>query len=189
MSQVSLGGEEQVVLQRAPEGPERAEHAVGDVAHPFRGVTSHGLPVRPVVGRAPEDDFLHEPATLDEEPARAEDGERLARPALGFRKLLAAPHAIREPPRRRRRRARLDREPRAVGQPYRGALERTVSGPGELAHRVAVTIEGLHERNDTIKWSMLIWRSALEIGDLIRAKKLSPVEIADAVRARIDANH
>jgi len=34
---------------------------------------------------------------------------------------------------------------------------------------------------------MLIWRSALEIGDLIRAKKLSPVEIADAVLSRIDA--
>jgi aspartyl-tRNA(Asn)/glutamyl-tRNA(Gln) amidotransferase subunit A len=34
---------------------------------------------------------------------------------------------------------------------------------------------------------MLIWQSALEIGDLIRAKKLSPVEIADAVLSRIDA--
>src|SRR5256886_14019726 len=73
MSQVSLGGEEQVVLQRAPEGPERAEHAFGDVAYASRGVTSHGLPMRPVVGRAPEDHFLHEPAALDEEPVCAEE--------------------------------------------------------------------------------------------------------------------
>ncbi|MGH7275432.1 MAG: amidase [Candidatus Rokuibacteriota bacterium] len=33
---------------------------------------------------------------------------------------------------------------------------------------------------------MVIWRSALEVGDLIRAKKLSPVEMTDAVLARIE---
>src|SRR2546430_3101798 len=35
--------------------------------------------------------------------------------------------------------------------------------------------------------SMLIWQSAIEISGLVRAKKLSPVEIADAVLSRIDA--
>jgi aspartyl-tRNA(Asn)/glutamyl-tRNA(Gln) amidotransferase subunit A len=34
---------------------------------------------------------------------------------------------------------------------------------------------------------MVIWRSALECGDLIRAKTLSPVEVTEAVLARIEA--
>src|SRR2546422_3957719 len=35
--------------------------------------------------------------------------------------------------------------------------------------------------------SMLIWQSALEISGLVRAKKLSPIEVTDAVLSRIDA--
>src|SRR5947207_195157 len=34
---------------------------------------------------------------------------------------------------------------------------------------------------------MLIWQSALEISGLVRAKKLSPIEVTDAVLSRIDA--
>src|SRR2546422_11653643 len=76
---------------------------------------------------------------------RFEDGEGLARRVASFRKSFRAPQAIREPPRRRGRRAGLDREPRAVGEPHPRARERAVAGPGELAHEVAVTIEGLHD--------------------------------------------
>src|SRR2546425_839751 len=35
--------------------------------------------------------------------------------------------------------------------------------------------------------SMLIWKSAIEISGLVRAKKLSPIEVTDAVLSRIDA--
>ncbi len=35
--------------------------------------------------------------------------------------------------------------------------------------------------------SMLIWQSAIEISGLVRAKKLSPIEVTDAVLSRIDA--
>ncbi len=34
---------------------------------------------------------------------------------------------------------------------------------------------------------MLIWQSAIEISGLVRAKKLSPIEVTDAVLSRIDA--
>src|SRR5437762_13104484 len=34
---------------------------------------------------------------------------------------------------------------------------------------------------------MLIWQSALELSHLVRARKLSPVEIANAVLSRIEA--
>src|SRR5436189_2649412 len=34
---------------------------------------------------------------------------------------------------------------------------------------------------------MLIWQSALEISGLVRAKKLSPIEVTDAVLSRIEA--
>src|SRR2546421_282276 len=41
--------------------------------------------------------------------------------------------------------------------------------------------------NDTMRPSMETWRSACEIAELIRAKKLSPVEATEAALARIDA--
>src|SRR5438874_5459609 len=41
--------------------------------------------------------------------------------------------------------------------------------------------------NDTMRPSMETWRSACDIAELIRAKKLSPVEATEAALARIDA--
>src|SRR5438874_1819937 len=41
-------------------------------------------------------------------------------------------------------------------------------------------------RNDTMRPSMETWRSACEIAELIRAKKLSPVEATEAALARIE---
>src|SRR5947207_15439487 len=61
-----------MVLERAPEGPERAEHALGDVAHTPRGLTRDGLPVRPVIGGALENHLLHAAAPLDVKPATPE---------------------------------------------------------------------------------------------------------------------
>src|SRR5881628_2350457 len=62
-----------MVLERVPEGPERAEHALGDVAHTPRGLTRDGLPVRPLIGGALEHHLLHAAATLDVKPVSREE--------------------------------------------------------------------------------------------------------------------
>ena len=103
-------------------------------------------------------------------------------------------------PARVARGARLDDEPRAVGQANGGLAQRAVDGPGEAGDVAAPAValadapparvaenfsagDVAHEPDDTMASSAeegplihedLAWRSALEIAALVRDKQLSP---------------
>ena len=65
--ELAVAREEQVVLEGAPQRPERAHYAGARVPHALGRVARHVLPVGAVVGRTAEDDLLDPPAQLDVE--------------------------------------------------------------------------------------------------------------------------
>ena len=97
------------------------------------------------------------------------------------------PEPIGPAPRRLARRARLDADPRTIRNPDPGALEGPCGRRAEDGDERPPAIHDLHEADDTIVQSMETWRSALEIADLIRRKEVKPLEILDAILARLEA--
>src|SRR5581483_6156045 len=106
---------------------------------------------------------------------------------------------------------RVDAGPRAIGEPDTRPSEATVRRPVELAQQRPVTVGladeaadgiashrgraiGGHEPDDTMPSvhgiaasENIVWRSALECAALIREKQLSPVELTEAILARVEA--